>query len=117
MDEESARKYFDDQVNNFSMTTERFAKIVNEYCKTNKARVAFLMDEVGQFVGTNTELMLNLQTCVEDLGRYCDGKAWVVVTSQQELKVMLDAAQETRLDFSKIQGRFDTRILFKWCQC
>lgn len=111
MDEESARKYFDDQVNNFSMTTERFAKIVDEYCKTNKSRVAFLMDEVGQFVGTNTELMLNLQTCVEDLGRFCNGKAWVVVTSQQELKVMVDATQGTRLDFSKIQGRFDTRIL------
>jgi hypothetical protein len=111
MDEESARKYFDDQVNNFSITTERFAKIVNEYCVANKSRVVFLMDEVGQFVGTNTELMLNLQTCVEDLGRFCNGKAWVVVTSQQELKVMVDAAQGTRLDFSKIQGRFDTRIL------
>lgn len=111
MDVESARKYFDDQVNNFSVTTERFAKIVNEYCKTNKKRVAFLMDEVGQFVGTSTKLMLNLQTCVEDLGRFCDGKVWVVVTSQQELKTMVDAAQDVKLDFSKIQGRFDTRLL------
>lgn len=111
MDEESARKYFDDQVNNFSMTTERFAKIVNEYCKINKSRVAFLMDEVGQFVGRNTELMLNLQTCVEDLGKYCEGKAWVIVTSQQELKEMVDATQDKKLDFSKIQSRFSTRIL------
>jgi len=111
MDVESARKYFDDQVNNFSMTTERFAKTVNDYCKKNKVRVAFLMDEVGQFVGTNTELMLNLQTCVEDLGRFCEGKVWVIVTSQQELKTMIDATKGTRLDFSKIQGRFDTRIL------
>lgn len=111
MDEESARKYFDDQVNNFSMTTERFAKIVNEYCITNKSRVAFLMDEVGQFVGRNTELMLNLQTVVEDLGKFCEGKAWVIVTSQQELKEMVDATQDKKLDFSKIQSRFDTRIL------
>ena len=111
MDEESARKYFDDQVNNFSMTTERFAKIVDEYCKTNKTRVAFLMDEVGQFVGSNTELMLNLQTCVEDLGKYCNGKAWVVVTSQQDLKSMIDSGMGIRDNFSKIQGRFDTRIL------
>ena len=111
MDEESARKYFDDQVANFTMTTERFAKIVNEYCRANNARVAFLMDEVGQFVGRNTELMLNLQTCVEDLGKYCEGKAWVIVTSQQELKEMVDASQDKKLDFSKIQSRFDTRIL------
>lgn len=111
MDEESARKYFDDQVNNFTMTTEHFAKTVADYCKTNKTRVAFLMDEVGQFVGRNPELMLNLQTCVEDLGKYCEGKAWVVVTSQQELKEMVDATQDKKLDFSKIQSRFDTRIL------
>jgi hypothetical protein len=88
MDEESAKKYFDDQVNNFTMTTERFAKTVAEYIKSNKSRVAFLIDEVGQFVGRNTELMLNLQTVVEDLGKYCEGKAWVIVTSQQELKEM-----------------------------
>ena len=111
MDQESARKYFDDQVNNFTITTERFAKIVSEYCTTNNARVAFLMDEVGQFVGRNTELMLNLQTCVEDLGKYCEGKAWVIVTSQQELKEMVDASQDKKLDFSKIQSRFATRIL------
>ena len=113
MDSDSAKKYFDDQVFNFnkSINTERFAKIVDDYCKTSKARVVFLMDEVGQFVGTDTELMLNLQTCVEDLGKFCNGKAWVVVTSQQELKAMVDASQGTRLDFSKIQGRFDSRLL------
>lgn len=113
MDEESARKYFDNQVYNFqtTMTTERFAKTVNEYCKSTDQRVAFMMDEVGQFVGRNTELMLNLQTVVEDLGKYCEGKAWVVVTSQQELKEMLDATADKKLDFSKIQSRFDTRIL------
>jgi hypothetical protein len=111
MDEESAKKYFDDQVNNFTMTTERFAKTVAEYIKSNKSRVAFLIDEVGQFVGRNTELMLNLQTVVEDLGKYCEGKAWVIVTSQQELKEMVDATQDKKLDFSKIQSRFDTRIL------
>jgi hypothetical protein len=48
IDEESARKYFDDQVNNFTMTTEHFAKTVADYCKTNKTRVAFLMDEIGR---------------------------------------------------------------------
>lgn len=111
MDEESAKLYFNNQVNNFSIDTERFAKLVNEYCVENDSRVVFLMDEVGQFVGTNTELMLNLQTSVEDLGRFCGGKAWVVVTSQQELKTMVDASDGTKQDFSKIQGRFDTRLL------
>jgi len=108
---ESARKYVDDQTINFTKTTEGFAKIVNDYCQKNDTRVVFLMDEVGQFIGSNGELMLNLQTCVEDLGKYCHGKAWVVVTSQQELKAMIDSNTSQKNDFSKIQGRFDTRLL------
>ena len=104
-------KYVDDQTINFTKTTEGFAKIVNDYCQKNDTRVVFLMDEVGQFIGSNGELMLNLQTCVEDLGKYCHGKAWVVVTSQQELKAMIDSNASQKNDFSKIQGRFDTRLL------
>ena len=82
MSEESAKQFVDDQTKNYTNTTEDFAKIVSDYCSKNKTRVIFLMDEVGQFIGDNTQLMLNLQTCVEDLGKFCRGQAWVVVTSQ-----------------------------------
>ena len=111
MSEESAKKFIEDQTKNFTNTTEEFAKIVDTYCTENKTRVIFLMDEVGQFIGDNTQLMLNLQTCVEDLGKFCRGQAWVVVTSQQELKAMIDSTRDKQQDFSKIQGRFDTRLL------
>lgn len=111
MSEESAKGFVEDQTKHFTSSTEEFAKLVNDYCKKNATRVVFLMDEVGQFIGTNGELMLNLQTCVEDLGKYCRGQAWVVVTSQQELKVMIESAKAKQDDFSKIQGRFDTRLL------
>ena len=108
---DDAEKYVEDQIINYKISTEEFAKIVNSYCKKYKTRVVFLMDEVGQFIGDNTQLMLNLQTCVEDLGKYCRGQAWVVVTSQQELKAMIDSTKDKQQDFSKIQARFDTRIL------
>lgn len=111
MTEESAKAFVEDQTRNFTNTTEDFAKIVNKYCRSHKTRVIFLMDEVGQFIGNNTQLMLNLQTCVEDLGKYCRGQAWVVVTSQQELKAMIDSTKDKQQDFSKIQGRFNTRLL------
>ncbi len=111
MTEESARQFVDDQTKNFTNSTEEFAKIVDDYCKKNNTRVIFLMDEVGQFIGDNTQLMLNLQTCVEDLGKYCRGQVWVVVTSQQELKAMIESTKDKQQDFSKIQGRFDTRLL------
>lgn len=109
--QEDAEAYISQQINGYTLSTDEFAKIVNEYCKKNKTRVIFLMDEVGQFIGDNTQLMLNLQTCVEDLGKYCRGQAWVVVTSQQELKAMIDSTKDKQQDFSKIQARFDTRIL------
>ncbi len=112
MSEESAKAFVEDQANNFTNTTEGFSKIVNKYCQSNNARVIFLMDEVGQFIGDNTQLMLNLQTCVEDLGKFCRGQAWVVVTSQQELKAMIECTKDKQQDFSKIQGRFNTRLLF-----
>ena len=111
MSEESAKQFIEDQTKNFTNSTEEFAKIVDAYCTENKTRVIFLMDEVGQFIGDNTQLMLNLQTCVEDLGKFCRGQAWVIVTSQQELKAMIDSTKDKQQDFSKIQGRFDTRLL------
>jgi len=77
--------------------------------KGNKQRLIFLVDEVGQYIGSNTDLMLNLQTIVENLETTCRGKAWVLVTSQEAV----DALSKERfkdLDFSKIQGRFPTRI-------
>lgn len=44
--------------------------------------------------------MLNLQTIVEDLGTACRGKAWVIVTSQEDI----DSITKTKgNDFSKIQ--------------
>ena len=62
---------------------------------------------MGQYIGDNVGLMLNLQTVVEDLGTYCGGKAWVIVTSQQDI----DSVTRVRgNDFSKIQGRFNTRL-------
>ena len=111
MSEESAKAFVDDQTRNYTNTTEDFAKIVDRYCREHNCRVIFLMDEVGQFIGDNTQLMLNLQTCVEDLGKFCRGKAWVVITSQQELKAMIESTKDKQQDFSKIQGRFNTRLL------
>ena len=48
--------------------------------------------------------MLNLQTVTEELGKECQGKAWVIVTSQQDIDSITKVKGN---DFSKIQGRFD----------
>lgn len=94
-----------------ALSVEGFAKTVKPYLdsKPEGHQVVFMVDEVGQYVGENPELMLNLQTVVEDLGVHCDGRAWVIVTSQEDI----DAITQHKVkgnDFSKIQGRFQTRL-------
>ena len=69
------------------------------------------MDEIGQFIGQDTHLMLNLQTITENLGTACGGRAWVVVTSQEDIDAVLGEVRASKAnDFSKIQGRFKTRL-------
>lgn len=109
--EDSARQSFDFSQKNYSITTEEFGKLIDDYCKANNARVIFLIDEVGQFIGSNSNLMLGLQTVVEDLGKFANGKAWVVVTSQQQIDALVQSSNNAmQMDFSKIQGRFATRL-------
>ena len=110
---ESAEKWIDNAENNFSLTVENFATWVREYLDSRGPdhRLVFLVDEIGQFIGTDGHLMLNLQTVAEELGTLCQGRAWVIVTSQEEIdKVLGELRTAARNDFSKIQGRFQTRL-------
>lgn len=110
---ESAQKWFDNARDNYKVNIDTFAKVVSEYLETKDKthRVIFLVDEVGQFIGNNTQLMLNLQTITEDLGVKCNGRAWVIVTSQADIDAAIGEANKAKSqDFSKIQGRFHTRL-------
>ncbi len=110
---EAAREYFEGAEKNLIVSVENFAKRVKAYLDSQspKHRIVFLVDEIGQFIGSDTHLMLNLQTLVEDLGRLCDGRAWVIVTSQEDIDAVLgDIKASKAQDFSKIQGRFNTRL-------
>ena len=109
----STESWFDKSENSVSLTIDAFAKRVKEYLDSRGKdhRIVFLVDEVGQFIGNDTHLMLNLQTITEDLGRVCQGRAWVVVTSQEDIDAILgDLVASKANDFSKIQGRFSTRL-------
>ena len=109
MSEEAARNWCKNAKGSYDLSIEKFVSLVKKYCekKGPNHHVIFLVDEIGQYIADDTQLMLNLQTIVEDLGTACRGKAWVIVTSQEDI----DSITKTKgNDFSKIQGRFDTRL-------
>ncbi len=113
MTEESASNWFDKAREDYRINIENFAKLLREYLETKPTghRIIFLVDEVGQFVGDNTQLMLTLQTITEQLGTLCQGRAWVIVTSQEDIDAAIGEANKAKSqDFSKIQGRFHTRL-------
>ena len=106
---ESGRNWCEKATGDYKYKVEDFAQLVKKYLnkKENNHHIVFLIDEIGQYIGDDSKLMLNLQTVTEDLGTACGGKAWIIVTSQQDI----DSITKTKgNDFSKIQGRFDTRL-------
>lgn len=97
---------------NDSLSIEEFADIVKKCInkKGDKYRVVFLLDEIGQYIRDNDELMLNLQTVSEKLGTVCRGKVWLIVTAQETMDNMITESTVKRMEFSKIQGRFKTKL-------
>lgn len=109
MSPDAAKNWCESATGTYDIDIETFSKMIKQYIdsKDNNHHVIFLVDEIGQYIGEDSQLMLNLQTVTEDLGTACGGKAWIIVTSQQDI----DSITRVRgNDFSKIQGRFDTRL-------
>ncbi len=109
MSEAAARNWCEKATETYRISIEDFAKRVKAYInkKGNNHHVVFMVDEVGQYIGDDSNLMLNLQTVREELSKECKGKAWVIVTSQQDVDSIMKVKGN---DFSKIQGRFATRL-------
>jgi hypothetical protein len=109
MSEAAARNWCEKAIEPYTISIEDFAKRVKSYIdsKGENHHVVFLVDEIGQYIGDDSKLMLNLQTVTEELGKECLGRAWVIVTSQQDIDSITKVKGN---DFSKIQGRFDTRL-------
>jgi hypothetical protein len=105
----SSEKWIDGAEDHFAITVENFCKWTKEYLESKgpSHRIVFLVDEVGQFIGNDSKLMLNLQTIVEGLGTTCNQRAWVIVTAQEDMDSVLNDMSKTKKDdFSRIQGRF-----------
>ncbi len=108
MSEQSARNWFNGVETN-ELSIAQLCADIKEYVdgKGKDFRLLFMVDEVGQYIGDDGDLMMNLQSIVEEIGMKCRGKVWVMVTSQEAIDSVVKITGD---DFSKIQGRFNTRL-------
>ncbi len=98
----------------YRVSIEDFAEKVKAFIdrQAPEFRLNFFIDEVGQYIAENVKLMTNLQTIAESLATKCRGRAWIVVTSQNDMSTMLgEMNKQQSNDFSKIMARFSTKML------
>ncbi len=101
------------QIKNYTLDIDGFVALVKKYLekKATGSRLIFFVDEVGQFIGKDVNRMLSLQTIAEGLIDKIGGRALIMVTSQMDLDASLgNLEKQQEYDFSRIQGRFTTRI-------
>lgn len=94
MSEDAARNWF----NGTETVETSIAQLVSEMKdyvdnKTDDFRLLFMADEVGQYVGGDTDLLINLQSLVEKIGSECGGKIWVVCTGQEAIDEIIKARE------------------------
>lgn len=97
----------------YKVSIEDFADQVQAYITQQGPdfRLNFFVDEVGQYIADNVKLMTNLQTIAESLATKCRGRAWMIVTAQEDMSdIVGEMSQQQGNDFSKIQARFANRM-------
>ena len=108
MSEQAASNWF----NGTETVETSIAQLVSEIkeyvdSKPDDFRLLFMADEVGQYVGSDTDLLINLQSLVEQIGSECGGKVWVICTGQEAVDEIIRTREN---EFSRIMARFKTRL-------
>lgn len=107
------------EAKSFSSSTEGFFQfedqrvqemidIVRE--KSGKENIIFVVDEVGQYVASRDNLILNLDGLAKNLKRLGDGKAWIISTAQQTLTEDDPRAALNSDKLYKLKDRFPIQI-------
>ena len=72
-------------------------------------RIAFIVDEVGQYVSRSVHRMLDLQ----GLAHACqkeDGRLWLIATGQETLEDVVGALGDKRVELARVRDRFPITI-------
>lgn len=105
--------------NSFSSSTDGFLQFEDQRVKemieivrekSGKQNIIFIVDEVGQYVASRDNLILNLDGLAKNLKRLGDGKAWIISTAQQTLTEDDPRAALNSDKLYKLKDRFPIQI-------
>jgi len=78
--------------------------------KSDKKRIIFIVDEVGQYVSAKTNLILNLDGLAKNLKQIGNGTVWIFATAQQTLTEDLPSAILNAPGLFKLKDRFPIQV-------
>jgi hypothetical protein len=87
---------------------EEMIDIIRE--KSGKDFIIFIIDEVGQYIGSRSNLILNLDGLAKNLKLIGDGKVWIFATAQQTLTEDDPRAALNTPELFKLAARFPIQI-------
>jgi len=103
----------------FTTTTSEFITLLNDRVKeilaivretSGKDQVLFVIDEIGQYVGSNQNKILDLQGLAENLKNLGGGRAWILGTAQQTLTEDDPRAALNSPELYKLKDRFPIQV-------
>jgi len=78
--------------------------------KSDKQNIIFIVDEVGQYVASRDNLILNLDGLAKNLKRLGEGRVWIISTAQQTLTEDDPRASLNSDKLYKLKDRFPIQI-------
>jgi hypothetical protein len=105
---DSFRTSGDEVVSLLKDRMEDIIDIVRDH--SGKDYIVFVIDEVGQYVGGNTNKILDLQGMAENLKNIGEGKVWVIGTAQQTLTEDDPRAALNSPELFKVKDRFPITV-------
>ena len=107
-DSESYKNITIDSAENEKERFVRLIKLIKE--KTGRETVIFVLDEVGQRIANNVDLILNVQGMMHVFKDEFRGNVWVIATAQQTLTEDNPQAQHNSNELYRLNDRFPVKV-------
>ncbi|HCZ06893.1 MAG TPA: BREX system P-loop protein BrxC [Thermotogae bacterium] len=109
--QETAKEFLKSAIDKYkNLAPADFARICLEYSQRINKRIAFIIDEMGQYVTSEKtdEKLLQLQAIAEEFASKGTRRLWLIVTSQEKLNALAENLDSRKL--SKLVDRFEVRL-------